>query len=76
MRKDEPADSMAFVIQGLVQVIDGDQQIALLEEGEFQGENLFSGHATRKTDIQAIEDTVAGIFTINDFQDFLNKDQD
>ena len=75
MRKDEPADSMAFVIQGLVQVIDGYQQIALLKEGEFLGENLFSDHATRNTDVQAIEDTVVGIFTINDFQDFLKKDQ-
>jgi len=75
MRKDEPADSMAFVIQGLVQVIDGDQQIALLKDGEFLGESLFSDHAARNADVQAIEDTIVGIFTLDDFQDFLNKDQ-
>ena len=75
IRKDEPADSVAFVIQDFVQVIDADQQIALLKEGEFLGENLFLDHATRNTDVQTIEDTVFGIFTINDFQYFLNKDQ-
>jgi len=75
MRKGEPADSMAFVIQGLVQVIDGDQQIALLKEGEFLGESLFSEHSTRTADVQAIEYTIVGIFTLDDFQKFLNKDQ-
>ena len=75
MRKDEPDDSMAFVIQGLVQVIDRDQQIALLKEGEILGESLFSNHATRNADVQAIEDTIVGIFTLDDFQDFLIKDQ-
>ena len=40
MRKGEPADSMIFIIDGLVQILDGDRQLALQKAGDFLGESL------------------------------------
>ena len=75
MRKGEPSDSMVFVIDGLLQVLDGERQIALEKTGAIVGESLFSDEATRVADVQAIEETTVGRFSLHDFHEFLDKDQ-
>ena len=75
MRKGEPSDSMVFVIDGLLQVLDGERQIALEKTGAMIGESLFSDEATRVADVQAIEETTVGRFSLHDFHEFLDKDQ-
>ena len=71
MHKGEPADSMIFIIAGLAQILDGDRQLALQKAGDFLGESLFSEEATRTADVQAIEPSTVGRFTIHDFHHFL-----
>ena len=75
MRKGEPADSMIFIIDGLVQILDGDRQLALQKAGDFLGESLFSDEATRLANVQAIEPSTVGRFTIHDFDEFLQENQ-
>ena len=75
MRKGEPADSMIFIIDGLVQILDGDRQLALQKAGDFLGESLFSDEATRLANVQAIEPSTVGRFTIHDFHQFLQESQ-
>ena len=75
MRKGEPSDSMVFIIDGLLQVLDGERQIALEKTGAMIGESLFSDEATRVADVQAIEETTVGRFSLHDFHEFLDKDQ-
>ena len=75
MRKGEPADYMAFLVSGRVQVLEDKRQIALLTKGDFLGESLFSDEATRVADVQAMEQTIVGLFTIHDFHDFLKNNQ-
>ena len=36
MHKGEPADCMVFIVNGLVQVLDGERQIALQKRGDVQ----------------------------------------
>ena len=75
MRKDEPADCMAFVISGRVQIIEDERQIALLTTGDCFGESMFSEEATRIASVQALETTKVGWFTIHDFHDLLETKQ-
>ena len=75
IRKGQPADSMVFIIDGLVQVLDDGRQIALQKAGGFVGESLFSDEAIRMADAQAIESTTIGRFTIHDFDRFLHDNQ-
>lgn len=75
MHKGEPADCMVFIVNGLVQVLDGERQIALQKRGDSLGESLFSNEATRTADVQAIEPTIFGRFTGDDFKDFLKSNQ-
>ena len=75
MRKGEPADCMAFLVNGRVQILEDERQIALLTKGDFLGESLFSDEATRVADVQAMEQTTVGLFTIHDFHDFLKTNQ-
>ena len=75
MRKGEPADSMMFIIDGLVQILVDERQVALQKAGGFVGESLFSDEAIRMADAQAIEATTIGRFTIHDFDRFLNDRQ-
>ena len=75
MRKGEPSDSMVFIIDGLLQVLDGERQIAIEKTGAIVGESLFSDEATRVADVQAIEETTVGRFSLHDFHEFLDKDQ-
>ena len=75
MHKGEPADCMAFLVNGRVQILEDERQIALLTTGDFLGESLFSDEATRLADVQAMEQTTVGLFTIHDFNDFLNANQ-
>ena len=75
MSKGEPSDSLVFIAEGLVQVLDGDRQIAIEKPGAIVGESLFSDEATRVADVQAIEPTTIGRFSIHDFNTFLEKDQ-
>ena len=70
MRKGEPSDSMVFVVDGLLQVLDGERQIALEKPGAIVGESLFSEEATRVADVQAIEPTTIGRFSLHDFNHF------
>lgn len=75
MHKGEPSDSMVFVLDGLLQVLDGKRQIALEKAGAIVGESLFSEEATRVADVQAIEPTTIGRFSLHDFNHFLDKNQ-
>ena len=75
MRKGEPADSMIFIIDGLVQILDGERQLALQQKGDFLGESLFSEEATRLATVKAIEPSTVGRFTIHDFHQFLQEKQ-
>ena len=75
MQKGEPADSMIFIIDGLVQILDGDRQLALQSTGDFLGESLFSEEATRTANVQAVEPATVGRLTIHDFHDFLQDSQ-
>jgi len=75
MRKGEPSDNMVFILDGLVQVLDGDRQIALEKTGAILGESLFSDEATRVANVQAIEPTTIGRFSIHNFNTFLEKNQ-
>ena len=75
MRKDEPADCMAFLVSGRVQIIEDERQIALLTTGDCFGESMFSEEATRVASVQALETTKVGWFTIHDFHDLLETKQ-
>lgn len=75
MRKGEPSDSMVFVVDGLLQVLDGERQIALEKPGAIVGESLFSEEPKRVADVQAIEPTTIGRFSLHDFNRFLDKNQ-
>ena len=43
MIKGNPADSLVFILSGLVQSLDDDRQVGLHAKGDFAGESLFSG---------------------------------
>ena len=75
MKKGEPSCSMVFILDGLVQVIDGDRQLAIEKPGSIVGESLFSDEATRTADTRTIEQTTVGRFSVHDFEDLLNKNQ-
>ena len=75
MRKDEPADCMAFLVSGRVQIIEDERQIALLTTGDCFGESMFSEEATRVASVQALETTKVGWLTIHDFNDLLETKQ-
>ena len=75
MRKDEPADCMAFLVSGRVQIIENERQIAILTTGDCFGESMFSEEVTRVASVQALETTKVGWFTIDDFQPLLETNQ-
>ena len=75
MKRGEPSDSMVFVLNGLVQILDGERQIAIERPGAIIGESLFSDEATRIADVKTIEKTTVARFSIHDFESFLNQNQ-
>ena len=75
MHKGEPSDSMVFVLKGLVQILDGERQLAIEKTGAIIGESLFSEEATRIADVQTIEPTTVGRLSIHDFESFLDQNQ-
>ena len=75
MKKGEPSDSMVFILDGLVQILDGKRQIAIEKKGAFVGESLFSDEATRGADVETIEPTTVGRFSFFNFNAFLDKNQ-
>ena len=75
MKKGEPSDSMAFILDGLVQILDGERQIAIERKGAFVGESLFSDEATRGANVETIEPTTVGRFSFFNFNSFLDKNQ-
>ena len=75
MKKGEPSDSMVFILDGLVQILDGERQLAIEQKGAIIGESLFSDEATRIADVQTIEATTVGRFSIHDFENFLEQNQ-
>ena len=38
----EPADNMIFILEGSVQILEGERKIAMSSAGDFAGESLFS----------------------------------
>ena len=70
-----PLDSMVFVLKGLVQILDGERQLAIEKTGAIIGESLFSEEATRIADVQTIEPTTVGRLSIHDFENFLDQNQ-
>ena len=75
MKKGEPSDSMVFILDGLVQILDGERQIAIERKGAFVGESLFSDEATRGANVETIEPTTVGRFSFFNFNAFLDKNQ-
>ena len=75
MKKGEPSDSMAFILDGLVQILDGERQIAIERKGAFVGESLFSDEATRGANVETIEPTTVGRFSFFNFNAFPDKNQ-
>ena len=75
MRKGEPADCMAFIISGRIQILEEHRQIALLTTGDCLGESMFSDEATRVADVQAIEHTTVGLLNTHDFDTLLKNHQ-
>ena len=75
MRKGEPSDSLVFILEGLVQILDGERQLAIEKTGAIIGESLFSEEATRVADVQTIELTTVGRLSIHDFESFLGQNQ-
>lgn len=75
MKRGEPSDSMVFVLNGLVQILDGERQIAIERPGAIIGESLFSDEATRIADVKTIEKTTVARFSIHDFESFLDQNQ-
>ena len=75
MRKGEPSDSMVFILEGLVQILDGEQQLAIEKTGSIVGESLFSEEATRVADVKTVEPTTVGRLSIHDFENFLDQRQ-
>ena len=75
MRKGEPSDSLVFILEGLVQILDGERQLAIEQTGAIIGESLFSEEATRVADVQTIEQTTVGRLSIHDFESFLGQNQ-
>ena len=75
MHKGEPSYSMVFILEGLVQILDGERQLAIEKTGAIIGESLFSEEATRVADVQTIEKTTVGRLSIHDFENFLDQNQ-
>ena len=75
MRKGEPSDNMVFILEGLVQILDGERQLAIEKTGSIIGESLFSDEATRIADVKTIESTTVGRFSIHDFENLLDQNQ-
>ena len=76
MRRGEPSDHMFFVLSGLVEVLNGEIQLAIHHPGDFTGESFLGDQAIRIADVQAMQDDVmVARFSFQDFQDFLNDDQ-
>ena len=75
MKKGEPSDSMVFILDGLVQILDGERQLSIEQTGAIIGESLFSDEPTRVADVQTIEPTTVGRFSIHDFENFLGQNQ-
>ena len=75
MKRGEPSDSMVFVLNGLVQILNGERQIAIERPGAIIGESLFSDEATRIADVKTIEKTTVARFSIHDFESFLDQNQ-
>ena len=75
MHKGCPADAMVVVMDGLLQVLVDDRQVALLHSGDFSGEAMFSDDAIRKADVQALEDSVIAEFSLDHFNTFLTANQ-
>ena len=67
----EPADNMIFILEGSVQILEGERKIAMSRAGDFAGESLFSDTATRNADVQAAEDSIIASFSIHNFNEFL-----
>ena len=75
MKRGEPSDSMVFILDGLVQILDGERQISIERPGAIIGESLFSDEATRIADVKTIEKTTVARFSIHDFESFLDQNQ-
>ena len=75
MKKGEPSCSMVFILDGLVQILDGERQLAIEKSGAVIGESLFSDEATRIADVRTIEPTTIGRFSVHDFENFLEENQ-
>jgi len=71
----EPADNMIFILEGSVQILEGERKIAMSRAGDFAGESLFSDTATRNADVQAAEDSIIASFSIHNFNQFLSDNQ-
>ena len=72
MRQGEPADCMIFILEGSVQILEGERKLATTSTGDFVGESLFSDTAIRNADVQAVDDTVIATFSIHNFNQFLS----
>lgn len=75
MHQGSPADSMIFILEGSVQILEGERQIARSSSGDFAGESMFSDSAIRNADVQAAENSLIATFSIHNFNQFLSENQ-
>ena len=67
VRKGNPADSLVFILSGLLQYIDDDRQVGLHAKGDFAGDSLFSGRSIHNVNVQALEDSITARLSCHDF---------
>ncbi len=69
----EPAGSIIFIVSGAVRVVANEYQLERLETGDMFGESMFSEEGIRVADVISCEDTVIGVFTIEQYETLLRQ---
>ena len=72
--KGDPTDSLVFILSGLDQSLDDDQQVALYTQGDFAEDSFFQIKAP-KISTSRESKTVLRPDSTHDFYEFLKRDQ-
>lgn len=72
MQEGEPANRMMFLISGEADVISNGVRLARLKPRSFFGEGMFCRDAVRVADVVARDRCLVAIFSLDNYQDFLN----
>ncbi|MBL0341472.1 MAG: cyclic nucleotide-binding domain-containing protein [Bacteroidetes bacterium] len=71
--KNEPGDSIFFIVEGEVRVHDQEHLVAMLGKGEFFGDMSILDNEPRSMSVTASIPTITGSILRNDFYDVSNK---